>query len=101
MAAEDKDPHGHDLVKTEEPLEVAAKILAPLNDTKRIDLHHVQFEVAFRRTKYAQAMKALSSTKTINPDCRMLHVQSLRLKQARELMSLRMPNFNVNSSRFR
>ncbi|TIC20481.1 N-terminal acetyltransferase A, auxiliary subunit [Wallemia mellicola] len=81
---EDKDPQGYELLKTEEPLGVAVKILAPLANTKRIDLHHVQFEIAFRRGKYAQAMKALNKTASINPDCRMLHVQSLKLKQALE-----------------
>lgn len=81
---EDKDPQGYELLKTEEPLEVAVKILSPLANTKRIDLHHIQFEIAFRRGKYAQAMKALNKTASINPDCRMLHVQSLKLKQARE-----------------
>ncbi|TIA78927.1 hypothetical protein E3P92_03618 [Wallemia ichthyophaga] len=82
--AEDKDPHGHGIIKTEEPLEAAARILAPLSATKRkrIDLHHVQFEVALRRAKYAQAMRALNSTRALDPHCGMLHVQSLKLKLA-------------------
>ncbi|KAF8308202.1 NMDA receptor-regulated protein 1a [Clavulina sp. PMI_390] len=73
----DDDPEGLKLLATATPLDVAAKILQPLA-TLRADMLEgwiVTYDVAVRRGKYLQALRALNSAKAIDATSPELHVR--------------------------
>ncbi|EIN08866.1 N-terminal acetyltransferase A auxiliary subunit [Punctularia strigosozonata HHB-11173 SS5] len=73
----DEDPDGSKLLASPDALERAAKFLHPLvvSDTKNVDVWITVYDVAVRRRKYLQALKALNHARAIDPEHAELHVR--------------------------
>ncbi|ORY88359.1 NMDA receptor-regulated protein 1-domain-containing protein [Leucosporidium creatinivorum] len=65
----DLDPRGLQLLKAEEPLVEALKFLRPLQKEapKEVETWFLTFEIAMRREKYLQALRALRSAYALSP----------------------------------
>ncbi|KAG8687956.1 hypothetical protein FRC09_013189 [Ceratobasidium sp. 395] len=84
----DEDPDGLKAFGQPKPLDQALKLLRPLEilDVKDIDVWLAVYDVAIRRQKYLQALKALNHAKAISPDHHELHwrVIDFRLQTSSE-----------------
>ncbi|KAK2461025.1 hypothetical protein APHAL10511_006966 [Amanita phalloides] len=79
----DEDPDGIKLLQSPDPLERAAKLLHPLLSLapNNIDIWFVQYDVSIRRRKFMQAIKALETARSLDPDHPELHVRIVHFKQ--------------------
>ncbi|KAH8998080.1 NMDA receptor-regulated protein 1-domain-containing protein [Lactarius akahatsu] len=79
----DEDPDGIKLLTSPEPLERAWKLLSPLLrlPINNIDLWISIYDVAVRRGKYLQAVRALSHAKALDADHPELHVRYLHFQK--------------------
>jgi len=79
----DDDPDGMKLLTSPEPLERAWKLLLPLLrlSISNIDLWISVYDVAVRRGKYLQAVRALNHAKVLDADHPELHVRCLHLQK--------------------
>ncbi|KAF9652586.1 N-terminal acetyltransferase A, auxiliary subunit [Thelephora ganbajun] len=86
-APKDDDPDGTKLLASSEGLEIAAKLLQPLVNLElpSIRLWVTVYDVAVRRKKYLQAVKALLHASTLDPADPEVHV---RLVEIRKLWSI-------------
>ncbi|KAH9835381.1 NMDA receptor-regulated protein 1a [Rhodofomes roseus] len=77
QAAKDDDPNGDKILQAPDPLERAAKLVAPLRTVAadNIDAWIVIYDVAVRRKKYLQAVKALNSARALDADHPELHLR--------------------------
>ncbi|CCM05111.1 uncharacterized protein FIBRA_07318 [Fibroporia radiculosa] len=75
--AKDDDLDGTKLLQAQDGLEKAAKMLAPLSTLAKdnVDAWIATYDVAVRRKKYLQAVKALNSAKALSPEHPELHVR--------------------------
>ncbi|KAH7345734.1 NMDA receptor-regulated protein 1-domain-containing protein [Rhizoctonia solani] len=84
----DDDPDGLKLLSQEKPLEQALKLLRPLEalQVQDVDVWLTIYDVAMRRKKYLQALKALNITKKLSPDHHELHwrIVDFRLQTSSE-----------------
>ncbi|KAF8734886.1 N-terminal acetyltransferase A, auxiliary subunit, partial [Rhizoctonia solani] len=84
----DDDPDGLKLLSQANPIEQALKLLRPLEalQVQDVDVWLMVYDVAIRRKKYLQAMKALNLIKKLSPDHHELHwrVVDFRLQTASE-----------------
>ncbi|EPQ53593.1 N-terminal acetyltransferase A, auxiliary subunit [Gloeophyllum trabeum ATCC 11539] len=80
---QDEDPHGTKLVEAADRLDKAAAWLKPLQTLAKdnIDVWIAVYDVAVRRDKHLQAIKALSHARQLDPENPELH---LRLIDARK-----------------
>ncbi|CAE6534150.1 unnamed protein product [Rhizoctonia solani] len=71
----DDDPDGLKLLSQEKPIEQALKLLRPLEalQVQDADVWLTIYDVAMRRKKYLQALKALITIKKLAPDHHELH----------------------------
>ncbi|KAL8280686.1 hypothetical protein RQP46_007009 [Phenoliferia psychrophenolica] len=78
----DQDPNGDKLLATETPLDVALTFLRPLEKAAggEVGTWVLSFEVAIRREKYLQALRALRSAHAIDPTSTALHPLIVRFK---------------------
>ncbi|KAI0727501.1 NMDA receptor-regulated protein 1-domain-containing protein [Fomitopsis betulina] len=78
----DDDPTGSKLLKASDPLERAAKLLEPLRTLapSNIDAWTAIYDVAVRRKKYLQAVKALNSAYALDVEHPELHVRLAHLR---------------------
>ncbi|KAI0064906.1 N-terminal acetyltransferase A auxiliary subunit [Artomyces pyxidatus] len=79
----DEDPDGFKLLTDPEPLERAWKLLSPLPALVRnnIDVWIAVYDVAVRRGKYLQAVRALSNAKALDPEHAELHLRYLHFRK--------------------
>ncbi|KAH9928580.1 NMDA receptor-regulated protein 1a [Amylocystis lapponica] len=79
----DDDLDGTKLLQAADPLERAASLLAPLtrHAQNNIDAWIAIYDVAVRRKKYLQAVKALNTVRSLNPEHAELHVRLVHFKQ--------------------
>ncbi|KZT68345.1 N-terminal acetyltransferase A, auxiliary subunit [Daedalea quercina L-15889] len=84
--AKDDDPTGSKLLQASDPLERAAKLVAPLHTlaADNINAWITIYDVSVRRKKYLQAVKALNSAHTLDAEHAELH---LRLAHFRHTLS--------------
>ncbi|KAF8605746.1 N-terminal acetyltransferase A, auxiliary subunit [Ceratobasidium sp. AG-I] len=84
----DDDPDGLKLFGHAKPLEQASKLLKPLETLKvqDVDVWLTIYDIAMRRQKYLQALRALNVVKSISPDHYELHwrVVDFRLQTSSE-----------------
>ncbi|KAG9079319.1 hypothetical protein FS749_008609 [Ceratobasidium sp. UAMH 11750] len=84
----DEDPDGLKAFSQPKPLDQALKLLRPLETlgVKDIDVWLAVYDVAMRRQKHLQALKALNTAKSISPDHYELHwrVVDFRLQTSSE-----------------
>jgi len=82
----DEDPDGIKLLTSPEPLERAWKLLFPLLrlSISNIDLWLSVYDVAVRRGKYLQAIRALNHAQSLDADHPNLHVRSLHFRKLYE-----------------
>ncbi|CAE6415873.1 unnamed protein product [Rhizoctonia solani] len=75
LPPKDDDPDGLKLLSQEKPIEQALKLLRPLEalQVQDIDVWLTIYDVAIRRKKYLQALKALNVVKKLSPDHHELH----------------------------
>ncbi|KAF8067854.1 NMDA receptor-regulated protein 1-domain-containing protein [Lyophyllum atratum] len=80
----DEDPEGLKLLSVADPLEQAAKLLLPLNNlaTDNIDAWILIYDVAIRRKKLLQAVKALNRARALDPEHPELHIRLVHFRQA-------------------
>jgi len=73
----DDDPEGLKLISASDPLEQAAKLLVPLSNLagNNIDVWFAIYDVAIRRRKLLQALKALNTARTLDSDHPELHLR--------------------------
>jgi len=85
----DDDPDGIKLLTNPEPLERARKLLSPLLrvPTSNINVWISVYDVAVRRGKYLQAVRALNHGKVLDADHPELHVRTLHLRKLYESLS--------------
>ncbi|KAG8761893.1 hypothetical protein FRC11_012500 [Ceratobasidium sp. 423] len=71
----DDDPDGLKLLGQEKPIEQALKLLRPLEalQVPDVEVWFTIYDVAMRRKKYLQALKALNTVKKLSPDHHELH----------------------------
>ncbi|EJD39130.1 N-terminal acetyltransferase A, auxiliary subunit [Auricularia subglabra TFB-10046 SS5] len=75
------DPQGAQLLSAPDPLEPAAKLLRPLEKfVDRVDVWAVSYDVAVRRKKFVQAVRALNRIARIDKDAPLLHVRLVDLR---------------------
>jgi len=79
----DEDPDGMKLLQSQDPLERAAKFLAPLCLLAKdnVDAWIAIYDVAIRRKKYLQAVRALTHAKALDGDHPGLHVRLVDLRK--------------------
>jgi peptide alpha-N-acetyltransferase len=79
----DDDPDGIKLLTSPEPLERAWKLLSPLLRlyTDNINVWISVYDVAVRRGKYLQAVRALNHGKVLDADHPELHVRTLHFRK--------------------
>ncbi|KAF8223436.1 N-terminal acetyltransferase A, auxiliary subunit [Tricholoma matsutake] len=77
IPAKDEDPDGLKLLASTDPLERAAKLLSPLSSlaTENIDMWIALYDVAIRRKKLLQAVRALKRAKSLDPEHPELHIR--------------------------
>ncbi|KAG9218153.1 hypothetical protein CCMSSC00406_0008092 [Pleurotus cornucopiae] len=81
--AKDDDPDGVKLLGAADGLDRAAKLLQPLESlaASNIDAWLVIYDVAVRRNKYLQAIKALKHAQTLDPEHAELHTRLVDFKK--------------------
>ncbi|KAI0711428.1 NMDA receptor-regulated protein 1a [Earliella scabrosa] len=79
----DEDPDGTKLLQAPEPLERAAKILKPLVTMAKgnIEVWIVIYDVAIRRKKYLQAIRALNNAHSLDAESADLHIRVVDFKR--------------------
>ncbi|KAH7882428.1 NMDA receptor-regulated protein 1-domain-containing protein [Phlebopus sp. FC_14] len=83
----DPDPDGFKLVRAEDPLERATKVLQTLEDVRdNVNVCLAVFDVAIRREKYLQAARALRRIRAVDSHHPELHLRVVQLCKA--VMSL-------------
>ncbi|KAJ3482804.1 hypothetical protein NLI96_g6742 [Meripilus lineatus] len=82
-SVKDDDSHGVKLIQATDGLDRAAKFLAPLLTvaSKDIDVWIAAFDVAVRREKYLQALRALTHAKDLDAEHPDLHVRLIRFRK--------------------
>ncbi|KAF8886487.1 NMDA receptor-regulated protein 1-domain-containing protein [Infundibulicybe gibba] len=87
--SKDEDPEGSKLLEASDPLEQAAKLLHPLSmlNTNNIEVWVTIFDVALRRKKFLQAVKALNRARAIDPEHPELHIRLVDFHQAASSLS--------------
>ncbi|KAF8639266.1 hypothetical protein AX16_010338 [Volvariella volvacea WC 439] len=82
-APKDEDPDGSKLLASPDPLDKAAKFLAPLVSLApgNSEVWLVGYDVAIRRKKLLQAVRALNHAREIDPQNPELHVRLLHFAQ--------------------
>jgi len=82
-APKDGDPDGTKLLASSDGLETAAKLLQPLVDLElpSIRLWVTVYDVAVRRKRYLQAVKALLHVSTLDPGDPELHVRLVDIRK--------------------
>ncbi|RDB27479.1 N-alpha-acetyltransferase 16, NatA auxiliary subunit [Hypsizygus marmoreus] len=80
----DDDPEGIKLLSVADPLEQAYKLLAPLGTlaTENIDVWIAIYDVAIRRKKLLQAVKALNHARSLDAENPELHIRLVHFRQA-------------------
>ncbi|TFK61909.1 NMDA receptor-regulated protein 1a [Pluteus cervinus] len=75
--AKDEDPDGKKLLASPDPLEMAAKFLSPLASLApgNIDAWIALYDIAIRRKKLLQAIRALKHAKSLDPESPELHIR--------------------------
>ncbi|CCA77834.1 related to n-terminal acetyltransferase 1 [Serendipita indica DSM 11827] len=83
-AFKDDDPDGHKAISVEDPLEQAANLLQPFaaRNHDLLDVWLVTYDVAIRRKKVLQALRALEAAKRINPTSPQLHYRLIDFQLA-------------------
>lgn len=78
----DDDPDGLKLINTPKPLEEAAKLVRPLEDLQPQDIRvwAMDFDLALRRGKYLQAIRAIRAIQKLRADDPELHYRVVLLK---------------------
>ncbi|KAL4251971.1 NMDA receptor-regulated protein 1a [Abortiporus biennis] len=81
--SKDDDPTGIKLIQAEDRLEQAAKFLAPLSTLAKdnIDAWIATYDVAVRRSKYLQAVKALTRAQALDSENAELHVRLVHFRK--------------------
>ncbi|EGO03587.1 hypothetical protein SERLA73DRAFT_101816 [Serpula lacrymans var. lacrymans S7.3] len=89
--AKDEDSEGIKLISATDPLERAAKLLAPLTilSTRNVDVALAIFDVALRRKKFLQAIKSLKLAHSIDAEHPELHIRAIEFR--RLVISLQPP----------
>ncbi|KAI0047730.1 N-terminal acetyltransferase A, auxiliary subunit [Auriscalpium vulgare] len=89
----DEDPDGVKLLSDPDPLERAWKFLAPLPGLAQdsIDVWIAVYDVAIRRGKYLQAVRALSNAKALDPENAELYVRYVHLRKAYSSLASPLP----------
>ncbi|KAG5654558.1 hypothetical protein H0H81_000083 [Sphagnurus paluster] len=79
----DDDPEGIKLISVADPLERAAKLLQPLESlaAENIDAWIAVYDVAVRRKKLLQAVKALNRARALQAEHPELHVRLVHFRQ--------------------
>jgi len=78
--AKDEDPDGAKILQAADPLERAWKFLIPLLEwSKDLEVWIAIYDVAVRRKKYLQAIKALNLVKSVDPEHPELHLRLIDL----------------------
>jgi tetratricopeptide (TPR) repeat protein len=79
----DDDPDGLKLLSATDPLERAAKLLKPLATlaSDKVEVWIAIFDVAVRRKKYLQALKALEHARALDPEHPELHIRLVEFKR--------------------
>ncbi|PCH44761.1 N-terminal acetyltransferase A auxiliary subunit [Wolfiporia cocos MD-104 SS10] len=82
-AAKDDDPDGAKLLQSPDPLEKAARWLAPLSTLAKpsVDGWIATYDVAVRRRKYLQAVRALNAARALDGEHPELHVRIAHLRR--------------------
>ncbi|KAI9674723.1 MAG: hypothetical protein M1817_001627 [Caeruleum heppii] len=90
---DDKDPLGHELLQTKEPLKEAMKFLTPLLEFRPTDAvaQSAGFEVYVRRRKYLLALKCLLAASAIDSQNPTIHEQSIRFRHFVDTQSTSLP----------
>ncbi|KAG8934267.1 hypothetical protein FRC01_004048 [Tulasnella sp. 417] len=78
----DDDPDGLKLLNTQKPLEEATKLVRPLEELRPQDIRvwTTSFDLALRRGKYLQAIRALRAIQRVKADDPELHYRVVLLK---------------------
>ncbi|KIM24065.1 hypothetical protein M408DRAFT_331983 [Serendipita vermifera MAFF 305830] len=78
----DDDPDGHKAISVEDPIEQAAKLLQPFTarNHQNVDIWIMTYDVAIRRKKYLQALRALESVRAIDASHPQLHYRLIDLQ---------------------
>ncbi|KAF5383319.1 hypothetical protein D9615_004982 [Tricholomella constricta] len=89
----DDDPEGIKLLSVADPLEHAAKLLHPLSalSTNNIDAWLAIYDVAVRRKKFLQAVKALNCARALNHEHPELHIRLVHFRQAVQALPQQLP----------
>ncbi|KAF8624974.1 hypothetical protein AX15_005610 [Amanita polypyramis BW_CC] len=89
----DEDPDGFKLLKSMDPLERAAKLLNPLLSLlpDNVDVWFVHYDVSIRRKKLLQAIKALQTARSLDPEHPELHFRVVHFKQTISSLSQEPP----------
>ncbi|KAI9511423.1 NMDA receptor-regulated protein 1-domain-containing protein [Russula earlei] len=90
----DDDPDGIKLLTSPEPLDRAWKLLSPLLrlSISNLDLWFSVFDVAVRRGKYLQAIRALTRAKVLDANHPDLHVRLLHFRKLYESLPSSLPS---------
>ncbi|KAI0938433.1 hypothetical protein AcW1_001835 [Taiwanofungus camphoratus] len=82
--AKDDDPDGTNLLQAPDPLERAARLLAPLRTLAKdnIEVCIAIYDVAIRRKKYLQAVKALNAARLLDSGHSELHIRIADFRKA-------------------
>ncbi|KAL4078146.1 NMDA receptor-regulated protein 1-domain-containing protein [Scleroderma yunnanense] len=85
----DDDPEGVKMVLANDPLERAAKFLAPLKEfgKQNMDVCCINFDVALRRKRYLQAAQALMRAHSVDAQHPELHLRIVQFSEAVSLLS--------------
>ena len=85
--SKDEDPDGAKMLQATNPLERAAKFVAPLavQAQDNVLAWIAIYDVAVRRSKYLQAAQALSRAKSLDADHPELHVRLIHFRKTGEL----------------
>ncbi len=84
--SKDDDPDGTKLLQATDPLERAAKFVAPLAAQAQDNVRAwvAIYDVAVRRSKYLQAAQALSRAKSLDAEHPEVHVRLVHLRKTGE-----------------
>ncbi|KAG8856490.1 hypothetical protein FRB91_000771 [Serendipita sp. 411] len=77
VVVKDDDPDGHKAISVEDPLEQAAKLLQTFTseDHQVFDIWIATYDVAIRRKKYLQSLRALAKAKHLRPSSPEVHLR--------------------------
>ncbi|THH15248.1 hypothetical protein EW146_g5195 [Bondarzewia mesenterica] len=93
VPAKDDDPDGSKLLTGSDPLERAWKLLSPMITVAQgnIDVWIAVYDVAVRRGKYLQAVRALNFVKSLDAENSELHVRLLHFRRTYSSLSTPLP----------